>query len=178
LLMHRQTVHAQRMRDLAMTDELTRLPNRRHLMALADAQVERGRRDGVVFCILALDIDHFKRVNDNYGHDAGDVVLQRFARACRDALRASDVIGRTGGEEFIALLPATPLQTALEVAERVRIAVMGVDVRDVHPELRLTVSIGVAEWRADDRNFSTQAKRADDALYSAKEGGRNRAVAA
>ena len=168
-------VLARRMRRLALTDELTRLPNRRRVMAVADERVRSARAHGAALSLLALDIDHFKKINDAYGHDAGDVVLRRVAEACRGALRRGDEIGRTGGEEFLIVLPGTDGAGAVDVAERVRAAVERIDVSDLHPALKITVSIGVAEWQRTD-DFSATAKRADDLLYLAKQSGRNRVV--
>ncbi|HEY0155732.1 MAG TPA: tetratricopeptide repeat-containing diguanylate cyclase [Thermoanaerobaculia bacterium] len=164
---------ARRMRRLALTDELTRLPNRRNVLAYADDQLRAARTGGRGFSMLALDIDHFKRINDTYGHDAGDVVLRRVAETCRAALRRHDRIGRTGGEEFLVVLPDASAATAAEVAERLRAAVEQTDFSDVAPGLRITISIGATEWSASD-DFTAIVRRADDSLYRAKEGGRNR----
>ncbi len=177
-LVYRQFIYSRRLRELAMTDELTRLPNRRHLIAVAEAQLAHAKRDGKVFTVLAIDIDHFKRINDQFGHDAGDVVLQRVAQTCRRALRANDIIGRTGGEEFIAILPTADASIAADIAERVRVEISSVNVHDISEGLTVTVSIGLAQWLSTDRLFSMLAKRADEALYLAKTGGRNRIVVA
>jgi diguanylate cyclase (GGDEF)-like protein len=158
-----------RMRAMALTDELTRLPNRRHLLAVAEEQ----RASGQPFSVVGIDVDHFKRINDTYGHAAGDVVLQRIAQACRTALRPGDRIGRTGGEELCVILPATREQGAVVVAERLRLAVETLDFRDVDPSLRLTISLGVAEWNGEEPLARVTA-RADERLYRAKEEGRNR----
>lgn len=167
---------ARRMRAMAMTDELTRLPNRRHILAVAGEQLRRAEAGGEPFSVLALDIDHFKRINDTYGHAAGDVVLQRVAHACRSALRPGDRVGRTGGEEFTVLLPGTTQADALIVAERLRAAVEALDCSDVAPDLRVTISIGVAEWQRPE-TLARIAARADAVLYRAKELGRNRVAA-
>jgi diguanylate cyclase (GGDEF)-like protein len=164
---------ARTMRALALTDELTKLPNRRHVLTFADEQLKAARSGGKGFAVLALDIDFFKRINDTLGHDAGDVVLRRVADTCRAALRGNDRMGRVGGEEFLVVLPGSDANTAAEVAERLRSAVEQIDCSDLAPDLRITVSIGVTEWKSAD-DFSTIVKRADDSLYRAKEGGRNR----
>jgi diguanylate cyclase (GGDEF)-like protein len=161
------------MRDLALTDELTKLPNRRHVLTFADEQLKTARAGGKGFAVLALDIDHFKRINDTYGHDAGDVVLKRVADVCRRALRSHDRMGRIGGEEFLVVLPESDATTAAEVAERLRSAVEQIAFDDIAPNLHITISIGVTEWKSAD-DFSSIVKRADDSLYRAKEGGRNR----
>jgi diguanylate cyclase (GGDEF)-like protein len=173
VLMARHLAHARQMRTLAMTDELTRLPNRRHLLSVAQARLGDARRSSQPFSLLALDVDHFKRINDTFGHDVGDQVLRRVAQACRDSLRHDDSIGRTGGEEFIVVLPRADAQRAMEIAERLRAAVERLDWSDVDPALRVTVSVGVAE-RVDEDDFAALSRRADDSLYRAKEHGRNR----
>jgi diguanylate cyclase (GGDEF)-like protein len=158
-----------RMRAMALTDELTRLSNRRHLLSMGEVQ----RASGQPFSVVAIDVDHFKRINDSYGHAAGDVVLQRVAQACRAALRPGDRIGRTGGEELSVILPGTREDAAAAVAERLRVAVETLDFRDVDPALRVTISLGVAEWNGHE-TLARVTARADERLYRAKEEGRNR----
>jgi diguanylate cyclase (GGDEF)-like protein len=162
------------MRDLALTDELTRLPNRRHFLTLAHDAFARARQQGTPLSLAALDIDHFKRVNDSHGHAAGDVVLQRVAHAARLALRPGDAIGRTGGEEFLVLLPGATLGEACGVAQRIRHAVAALDCSDLAPGLHTSVSIGMATCNASAASVEALCKRADDALYLAKANGRNR----
>jgi EmrB/QacA subfamily drug resistance transporter len=164
---------AMRLRTMAMTDELTRLPNRRRLLSAAELELQRTRAGGDPFSLIAFDIDHFKRVNDTWGHAAGDLVLQRVAHACRNMLRPSDSIGRIGGEEFTVILPSTRLDAASQVAERLRAAVERIDCRDIDPSLRVTISLGVAEWNGEE-TVARIAGRADEVLYRAKERGRNR----
>ncbi|HEU4885520.1 MAG TPA: tetratricopeptide repeat-containing diguanylate cyclase [Longimicrobium sp.] len=162
------------LRTMAMTDELTRLPNRRHLLAVAHERLVDAKRSEKPVSILALDVDHFKRINDTFGHEAGDVVLRRVAQTCRAALRHDDVIGRTGGEEFVVVLPHADAGRAMEIAERLRAAVEALDWAEVDPALRVTVSVGVAERAPADDDFAALSRRADDSLYRAKERGRNR----
>ncbi|MFL5383784.1 MAG: diguanylate cyclase [Longimicrobiaceae bacterium] len=162
------------LRVMAMTDELTRLPNRRHLLAVAGERVKAARQGTGPLSVLALDIDHFKRINDAFGHEAGDRVLHRVAETCRAALRRDDVIGRTGGEEFVVVMPGADARVAVEVAERLRAAVERVEWGDVAEGLRVTVSVGATEWAPGDESFAAVARRADDSLYRAKELGRNR----
>ena len=171
-LMVRLARDKRRMRVMAMTDELTRLPNRRHLLGIAQAAIEKGEP----FSLIAFDIDHFKRINDSWGHAAGDIVLQRVAHACRTALRPGDAIGRTGGEEFTVVLPSTVERDAITVAERLRVAVEAIDCSDIDAALRVTISLGVAQWSARD-TLERLAARADEMLYRAKESGRNRVAA-
>jgi diguanylate cyclase (GGDEF)-like protein len=131
-------------------------------------------KGGALLALLAFDIDHFKRVNDTLGHEAGDRVLQRVAHAARGALREADVVGRTGGEEFLALLPGAEARLAGEVAERLRAAVERVDVRDLAAGLTVTVSVGAAVAARADADLAALVRRADEALYRAKQSGRNR----
>jgi len=165
---------ALRLRTMAMTDDLTRLPNRRRILGLADRELQRVRATGEAFSLLAIDIDKFKAINDTWGHAAGDIVLRRVAHTCRTTLKATDVIGRTGGEEFLALLPGTPAAVAQTIAERLRAAVERLDLSDVAPTLRATISIGLTESSPDDSALAKIVRRADELLYRAKEGGRNR----
>jgi diguanylate cyclase (GGDEF)-like protein len=164
-----------RLRIMALTDDLTRLPNRRRIVAVGDDLLHDAvADDGKPFVAVAFDIDHFKRVNDTYGHAAGDIVLRRIAHACRTAIRPTDHIGRTGGEEFIVLLPGTRLHEAVQVAERLRTAVEAVNLDDIAPGLHITISLGVAEWRPGDSTLAKLLGRADAVLYRAKDSGRNR----
>ncbi len=161
-----------KMRALALTDELTRLPNRRHLMALGEAAFEPGQ-GAPQRSVAALDIDHFKRINDRHGHAAGDLVLQRVARALQGALQPGEALGRTGGEEFVALLPGACQLDAMRAAERLRAAVEGMDCSELPGGLAPRISIGVAQGLPGER-FDAVLQRADCALYAAKEAGRNR----
>jgi two-component system cell cycle response regulator len=162
---------------LALTDELTGLYNRRYLLAHLDEVMARVAGDGVGAAFLMFDIDHFKRVNDSWGHAAGDEVLRQIAARARDSVRSVDLVARLGGEEFAVVMPETGLAVAATVAERLRLAVAGepFDWCAGSRRLRVTVSIGAAAATAgDDRD--RLLKRADDALYEAKSAGRNRVV--
>ncbi|MFC3149198.1 diguanylate cyclase [Piscinibacterium candidicorallinum] len=170
----RQLTLSRRMRDLALSDELTRLPNRRNLLAQAQLRMDQADEDKVPLSVLAIDIDHFKRVNDVYGHEAGDLVLRRVAQACTGALRTNDVIGRVGGEEFVAVLSDADREVARAVAERMRSAVEALRFPDVDPGLRVTISLGVAQRGELEPMLAPLAARADAALYRAKQAGRNR----
>jgi diguanylate cyclase (GGDEF)-like protein len=164
----------QRAQEAALTDVLTGLYNRRHAMArLAQewAEAERGHRP---LCVLALDIDHFKAVNDNHGHDTGDAALRQFAEILRVYSRTPDVPCRFGGEEFLLIAPDTPLEGALNLAERIRLAVQDKPLVAAGISLRLTVSIGIAEKSPKHGNIDQLIKAADEALYRAKQNGRNR----
>ncbi|MUM77264.1 PAS domain S-box protein [Pseudodesulfovibrio sp. F-1] len=172
----RKTTEA-RLRELATTDSLTGLYNRRRFMELAEREFVRSRRYQGALTMLMMDIDHFKRVNDTHGHDVGDEVLRELAHISRVTLREPDVLGRLGGEEFGVLLPETDAAAALEVAERLRRAIEDASMVTAAGEMRITVSIGAAASDADADSVATLLKRADVALYAAKEAGRNRVVA-
>lgn len=158
--------------ELAKRDELTGAYNRRHVLALIAEQRERMKRSSDHFCIALLDLDLFKRINDTYGHVAGDAVLRLFSNTISTQLRASDTFGRYGGEEFLVLMPATTNNDAIIVAERIRAAVAGLDLSDISPELHLTVSIGVSQYHSG-QDMTDLINCADTALYTAKHGGRN-----
>jgi diguanylate cyclase (GGDEF)-like protein len=171
----RQVTHL--LEEQAHTDVLTGLSNRRRFFEMAEAELTRARRYGTALSLLMLDIDHFKTVNDMHGHRAGDRVLQQLARTCREVLRAVDIVGRVGGEEFAILLPETALPGAVEVAERLLVAVARASVaRDEGVPLRITVSIGVATLQPKG-NLDTVMSQSDTALYQAKHDGRNRVCA-
>lgn len=177
----RRKQYEQQLRDLATTDELTGLANRRALLQQAEAELDRAKRYGRPFSLLMLDLDHFKRVNDTYGHDVGDKVLEALARSGEKALRDSDVLGRLGGEEFAAILPETTAEKAREVAERLREGVGRVRVEEPSaPDgaVQVTISVGVAEFNEQRPTVDAVLKAADKALYQAKETGRNRTVVA
>ncbi|HEU0189308.1 MAG TPA: diguanylate cyclase [Gallionella sp.] len=159
----------------ARIDLLTGLNNRRHFFELAEQELARAKRYGAPLQALMLDVDHFKLVNDTYGHHAGDLVLQKLSEVCVQTLRGIDILGRLGGEEFAILLPETKGEQALEVAERLRLAVAGAAVPlEQGGSIHLTVSIGVASVAATDARIEDLLKRADTALYAAKNAGRNR----
>ncbi len=163
------------LRSLATTDVLTGLANRRHLLDLAAAELERARRYSRRLALLVLDIDHFKQINDTHGHATGDRVIQAMAQACRDSVRDIDLAGRVGGEEFAIFLPETGAQGAQDLAERLRelVALMKVSAND-DTTVRFTVSIGVAVMRTERSTLDDLFTEADGALYQAKREGRNR----
>ena len=164
----------QRAQEAALTDVLTGLYNRRHAMerlAQEWAEAERGHRP---LSILSLDVDHFKEVNDNHGHDVGDAALCQFAAILRAFSRAPDVPCRFGGEEFLMIAPDTSLSGAMLLAERIRSAVQHTVLIGNDASLHLTVSIGVAEKSSKHASLDQLIKSADEALYRAKQNGRNR----
>ncbi|HEY3645478.1 MAG TPA: two-component regulator propeller domain-containing protein [Gammaproteobacteria bacterium] len=161
---------------LATTDGLTRLHIRRSFLERAQGEFERSRRYQRPLSVLMLDVDHFKRVNDSYGHETGDRVLRVLADACRAGLRQQDLIGRYGGEEFVAALPETTAAVAQDTAERLRRAVEELTVNSPQGPVKLTISIGVATLNAGTTSISGLINAADRALYEAKQKGRNRVV--
>jgi len=167
------------LRRLATTDPLTGVNNRRRYSEISERELTRCKRYQHPLCVLMLDADHFKAVNDTYGHEAGDRVLKSLADACVKELRDVDVLGRFGGEEFTVTLPETTLATALEAAERLRVALAQTRVAlDDGQEISFTVSIGASALKEQDETLADILNRADAALYTAKEEGRNRVVAA
>jgi len=157
----------------ANTDELTAIFNRRGLMTQLNIELARCRRFTHSIAALMIDIDHFKQVNDNYGHAGGDTAITVMVAAVQQQLRDTDIFGRMGGEEFLLLLPEIDQANAIAVAERIRERIANTDIAFPARTIRITVSIGVATYRADDDADSLLA-RADDALYVAKDSGRNR----
>lgn len=174
-LVHKLAEARSQLETLATTDALTGLFNRRQILERFEEELERAQRGGVGLSCIMLDVDLFKRVNDVYGHQKGDEVLKMIANQTRIALRAYDVVGRYGGEEFIALLPGTDLETACAVAERLRqdiqaTVVLRTPTGQPQPS---TVSLGLTQWRSGD-TVDALIHRADEALYRAKAAGRNR----
>jgi two-component system cell cycle response regulator len=157
---------------LALTDALTTLYNRRHTNNTLELEVARTNRYGTPLSLLMCDVDHFKSINDRFGHNAGDEVIRRVAAVFPANIRRIDLAGRWGGEEFVILLPNTPLEGATLVAERLRSAMEGLEPIAGGPE-RVTVSVGVAE-HARGKTAMELVERADQALYVAKQRGRNR----
>ena len=158
----------------AQFDHLTKLPNRGHFEELAQLELSRWRASGVPFCIGLLDVDHFKKVNDTWGHPAGDEVLRAIARTCKQGVRDVDVVGRHGGEEFILLFAGTDLDGAVIAAERIRAAVEELATAVDGVEIRVTASLGIAQVESGLTALDRITARADHALYQAKSQGRNR----
>lgn len=162
---------------LAETDPLCRIANRRRFMSVAEAELVRHRRYRRKFSIIILDVDHFKAVNDDHGHTAGDAVLVGIAQVIQNRLRESDTFARIGGEEFAIVLPETDRRGALVVADNLRQAVAGTRIDlDGDRSVTITISIGIASLDEDHTTVSDILNRADKALYSAKGNGRNRVV--
>ena len=168
----------QKFEELANTDDLTQIPSRRCFVRQSESEIERSLRYKRPLSLLLYDIDHFKTVNDSCGHEMGDRMLKAITEAVAQELRATDMQGRLGGEEFGVLLPETSKAEAFEVAERLRKRVEDLVVQDRDDrKIHVTVSIGVSELPSHGETFDQLMSRADDALYQAKESGRNRVAA-
>jgi two-component system, cell cycle response regulator len=165
--------------ELAVTDQLTGLHNRRYMAGQLGALLKRASRGGEPVAALMVDIDHFKRINDNFGHDVGDEVLQEFAVRLATNVRAVDLPCRFGGEEFVVVMPDTPMEAAQRIAERLRVHVSGAPFRVAKgaESLSVTISVGVAVTHGDGDTADGLLKRADAAVYEAKSSGRNRVIA-
>ena len=160
---------------LATRDELTGLINRRRMNELIEKEVQQSLRLHSKFCIAIIDLDHFKRINDEYGHGAGDEALRQFALQGSQMLRATDALARWGGEEFLLLMPHSILSLAQEGVERIRLALEQMVVLADVPQVKVTLSAGIVEHQLGE-SVDTMIERADAALYSAKTDGRNRIV--
>lgn len=164
--------------EISHTDALTFLPNRRQIIKDLQEEVIFADRYGTPLTISMLDIDHFKKINDTYGHTVGDEVLQSLAGELRDHIRYPDTIGRYGGEEFLLVLPHSTLRAASQQAERLCRHVRSLRIESGEQEIALTISIGVAQYRVHEEDWQGLLNRADAVLYQAKNNGRDRWMAA
>ncbi|MCX5680880.1 MAG: diguanylate cyclase [Candidatus Omnitrophica bacterium] len=159
---------------MAVTDGLTGLHNIRYFKALLEAEIALAKHDpSVKFSVVMSDVDHFKKFNDTYGHQVGDMVLKEVANALKKTVRAADVVARYGGEEMIALLRGTSVEGGSILAEKIRYSVESADIKDEKNTYKVTISLGASEYKAGD-TVDSLIKKADDSLYKAKEAGRNR----
>ena len=161
------------LQEMARTDELTGLCNRRYFMEQARQELSRAKRYGHPVAMLSFDIDHFKHINDRYGHPEGDEMLRAVSRICREALRETDTLGRLGGEEFGVLLPECDLEAAGRVAERLRKQVAAHVCQFGEKAVGCTISLGGAQYAGPEEDLAGLMKRTDKALYQAKNSGRN-----
>ncbi len=160
--------------SLAITDSLTGLFNRRHLMLLGNQSMQQAQRYHSSFTAMMMDVDHFKKINDTYGHATGDEALRRFAEVLRQDLRSADIAGRYGGDEFVVLMPNTDLTSACELANRLLRHIRGSWIDTVEGQIGLTASIGMAEInQTHPQTLDTLLDKADRAVYAAKRAGRN-----
>lgn len=176
LLLSREQLQRELAR-LEVVDAATDVPNRRGFYQMLAPWMALARRPGLATSLIVLNLDHFKRVNDSYGHQVGDMLLKSVVEVCRKQLRDSDLMGRLGGAEFAIQLPRTALADAMLVAERVRAAIAAVPFKTERAMIGVTASLGVTTIRAEDSTVSL-LKRADEALQAAKQAGRNCVVEA
>lgn len=162
---------------MAAIDALTGINNRRHLMSLSEIEMSRSKRNKKPLALLLLDLDHFKRINDTWGHHFGDMVLKKFANTVKANIRDIDILGRYGGEEFIIVLPEIEKIKAMETAQRICRLIAEIPVLFEGQAVKLTASIGVSgTWGLDDPTVESLIQYADKALYTGKNQGRNRVV--
>ena len=162
------------LKDIARLDTLTKVPNRLSLEEFLENSFNIAKRDGKSLFIFSYDIDLFKKVNDTYGHSSGDLVLIQFSEIISKLFRATDIFARYGGEEFVAVLPDISLETAMQIAERARSSVEKADFFVGEDQvIKMTVSIGISNIHLNDESHNDILKRSDEALYEAKESGRN-----
>lgn len=178
---YKQVHRNRQLQVIALTDYLTKLPNRRHIYAQAAKYFQQALKHQSPFSVIIFDADHFKKINDNFGHELGDRALMTIANAGRALSGNKDLVGRIGGEEFLILLPNTDATRALALAHQLQNHISCLSAQNLPAELKLTVSAGVAtlepqnntEDAYQDKDFATLLKRADNALYEAKNAGRN-----
>ncbi|GAA6185562.1 diguanylate cyclase [Aliiglaciecola sp. 2_MG-2023] len=163
------TAHNHQLKSKVFTDNLTQTASREYLIQRAISELRHAQWENKDLCLLVYDIDHFKKINDSHGHNAGDKALKILSESVKQLLRPNDLLGRFGGDEFIVLLPDTNQQTAMMVGNRLLAHINGMQLNDGEP---LSISIGITEMQADD-DFESLFKRADSALYEAKRSGRN-----
>lgn len=166
--------HHESMREMAMKDPLTQIYNRRYFMDLFHREISYALRQQHPLCCILFDLDHFKKVNDTYGHQAGDLVLKKVAKQVSSALRVYDAFARYGGEEFVIMLRTTTIDQAKMIAERIRTQVEELNIEYDEEQIPVTISVGIGELKLDQMMTADELLQvADDNLYKAKEEGRN-----
>lgn len=163
------------LKGLALLDPLTNLPNRRYLNSYLENRMNEYRKLAIPFAAIIMDVDHFKQVNDTYGHDIGDQVLIMLAETLRDAFRKNDIIGRWGGEEFLAVITGISQEDLIHICEKTRMLVKNSSLRSVEHPLGVSISLGASIVTEND-TLSSLLKRADDALFCSKKAGRDRST--
>ncbi|MEH6565452.1 MAG: GGDEF domain-containing protein [Halopseudomonas sp.] len=162
-----------RLDSMATVDSLTGLFNRGHIIALSEKELARHHRHPTDLIFMLMDLDHFKQINDRYGHNAGDQVLSEVSQLLADSIGKQSYVGRWGGEEFIAVMPATDIDQSIASAERIRKGVESLAIDVDGERIKVTISIGITQYRAEEL-LSNAIARADQALYQSKGAGRNR----
>lgn len=168
----------QKIELLANTDKLTSINNRRSFYSIAEQELQKSKKDKHSLALLLLDLDHFKKINDNYGHEIGDFILKEFAALCKNLLRQSDSISRIGGEEFTILLPRTNHLQAYQIAEKIRVKVAEHEfyIENIEHAINISISIGISNLIDEKKSIKELMIEADIALYKAKNIGRNQVV--
>nr|WP_275444183.1 GGDEF domain-containing protein [Pseudoalteromonas sp. MM17-2] len=165
----------ERQRLVSLQDGLTKLPNRIAFDERMDLELKHFKRHQTPLCLVVIDVDHFKSINDNYGHSAGDKTLQVLATAMKKSIRSTDFIARFGGEEFVMLMPNVSINNVVRPLEKLRHTIRSIPFKFKNEQVQITVSIGVTQINADDTALSA-FDRADKALYEAKNAGRDRLI--
>lgn len=174
-----QARHEAQLQELSIRDHLTNLFNRRHLEETLEREIQRAVRKQHPLGVIMLDVDHFKHINDSFGHAAGDIVLQELGKFLAGQVRHSDIVCRYGGDEFVLVLPESPRNITKERAEHLRDSVKNLSIKCENPtRITITISQGVAVFPADGSTVETILKSADTALYQAKHDGSNLVVMA
>ncbi|MBW8011932.1 MAG: diguanylate cyclase [Chloroflexi bacterium] len=171
-----ERLRAMKLEQIAITDPLTKIYNRRFFNEAAEKEIERAKRSGSSLSVIVFDIDHFKNVNDTYGHSTGDQVLINIVNICKRNVRSMDLFARFGGEEFVIMMPETDINSAQETAQRLREIVAEKPItKSDKTDVSVTISPGIANWDSEKSlNILALLDRADQALYQSKEAGRNR----
>ena len=162
--------------EISILDYLTNIPNRRYLFETGSKYFHLAKREENSLSIICIDIDHFKKINDTYGHDIGDEILKLVAKTMGRFVRKSDIIARTGGEEFTILLNNVDASNAYIVAEKIRTTIEDLNYKNDNQVVKITISLGISQLKNDDINLNSIIKRADTALYQAKEQNRNKTI--
>jgi diguanylate cyclase (GGDEF)-like protein len=165
----------QELEEIARQDPLTKLSNRRDMVDRLDYERNRANRSGRPFCIAMADIDHFKKVNDTYGHDAGDTILEKVSELMTHTMRRQDIVSRWGGEEFLVLMPETDLEGSTTAMEKVRETIEETVFHHRDDDIRITITIGISQY-SEQLGIDETIKHADLALYNGKTAGRNRII--
>lgn len=171
------TIVYEHLKKMAITDELTKIDNRRYLLEQFEVEFQRARRSKNPLSLIMLDIDHFKRINDTFGHLFGDYVLKTIVARIKANTREYDLLGRIGGEEFLIVSPYSTVEDTMKIAERIRNNVKGEKIVGMGKELTVTISAGVTMLKEQDVDINALLMRVDEALYKAKQEGRDREVA-
>lgn len=177
-LLHRLLLNRNHFQQMALKDHLTDAPNRRAILQFAERQFQITKRTKQPLTIAIIDLDYFKKINDNFGHEVGDAVLVAYAKAIKSSIRSQDMFGRYGGEEWLVVLTNTDLEDIKTIFERIKTNVSQIEIDNIEEDFAMTFSLGASQVESSDGSINEVIKRADECLYKAKEGGRNQFVTA